>query len=235
MKKQGNAETAARIDSLMQSMYNNSLAMEELNAIYMELDELKKEYDLFDVTFEEGGCKGVKDIAGRVRVPAIYKEYTELYSYAWGRKMPMAAVNGEGKCALVATDGTGMPMCGFEYNNIEFMFASDGYYRCEKEIDGKTKFGILNAQGELLVPCEMDVVHAVSNNFSGIVKDGKIGIITISGVYIAPVFDDLEEDGEFVKACKDGKWGYLGSKGEFVDMDDEENVDEVELLCLFDF
>lgn len=235
MKKQGNAETAARIDSLMQSMYNNSLAMEELNAIYMELDELKKEYDLFDVTFEEGGCKGVKDIAGKVRVPAIYKEYTELYSYAWGRKMPMAAVNGEGKCALVATDGTGMPMCGFEYNNIEFMFASDGYYRCEKEIDGKTKFGILNAQGELLVPCEMDVVHAVSNNFSGIVKDGKIGIITISGVYIAPVFDDLEEDGEFVKACKDGKWGYLGSKGEFVDMDDEENVDEVELLCLFDF
>ncbi|MBR2415677.1 MAG: hypothetical protein IKB11_02870 [Bacteroidaceae bacterium] len=235
MKKQGNAETAARIDSLMQSMYNNSLAMEELNAIYMELDELKKEYDLFDVTFEEGGCKGVKDIAGKVRVPAIYKEYTELYSYTWGRKMPMAAVNGEGKCALVATDGTGMPMCGFEYNNIEFMFASDGYYRCEKEIDGKTKFGILNAQGELLVPCEMDVVHAVSNNFSGIVKDGKIGIITISGVYIAPVFDDLEEDGEFVKACKDGKWGYLGSKGEFVDMDDEENVDEVELLCLFDF
>lgn len=238
MKKTATKEIAARIDEIksrIRATMNSNDPIEVLVDAHDELETLLQEYNTYDIVFDEGGKKGLKDIAGRVRVPAIYEGFTESYSYNFNRKKPVPARNEAGLCALVATDGTGMPMCGFEYNNIEFMFASDGYYRCEKEIDGKTKFGILNAQGELLVPCEMDVVHAVSNNFSGIVKDGKIGIITISGVYIAPVFDDLEEDGEFVKACKDGKWGYLGSKGEFVDMDDEENVDEVELLCLFDF
>lgn len=86
-----------------------------------------------------------------------------------------------------------------------------------------------------MVPCEMDVVHAISNSFLGMVKDGKVGLLTTSGVYVAPVFDDLDEDGEFVKACKDGVWGYISAKGEFIDMADEVRLEEEELLCLFDY
>ena len=163
----------------------------------------------------------------------MYEGFAETYSYTFNRKKPVPAKNEQGKYALVATDGTGTPLCAFEYDYIEFMFASDGFYCCEKTINGKTQFGVLNAQGELLVPCEMDVVHAISNSFSGIVKDGKIGLFTTTGMYVAPVFDDLEEDGEFLKACKDGIWGYISCDGNFVPEDLTQELELDKLLSLF--
>ena len=234
MKLTATKEIAAHIDEI-QGKLNTGGNGHRTKALYDELTMLLDEYNTFDIVFEENGKKGLKDIAGRVRVPAVYEGFAETYAYTFNRKRPVPALNGDGMCALVTTDGTGVPLCGFEYDYIEFMFASDGYYRCEKVIDGKTRFGILNAQGELLIPCEMDVVHAISNSFSGIVKDGKVGLLTTSGVYIAPVFDDLDEDGEFVKACKDGVWGYISARGEFIDMADEERLEEEELLCLFEY
>lgn len=235
MKKQGNAETAARIDSLMQSMHNNSLAMEELNAIYMELDELKKEYDLFDVTFEEGGCKGVKDIAGKVRVPAIYKEYTELYSYAWGRKMPMAAVNGEGKCALVAPDGTGAALCGFDYDCISYMHGTNDMFLCRRNEGEQSKVGVLNTKGEVVVPCEMDYIYEFANNFAALKKGEKYGIVTYSGGFIEPIYDDVEEKDGYITASKDGVWGYITEELNFIAEDDEEAMENANLLALFEY
>ena len=234
MKKQGNAEIAARIDSLKQSLYNNSLSIEETEAVYAELDGLYKEYDLFDVTFEEDGCKGVKDIAGKVRVPAMYKEYPEVYSYAWGREMPMAAVNKEGKCALVAADGTGTALCGFEYDNISYMRGTNDMFLCRRNEGEVSKEGVLNAKGEVIVPCKMDTIYEFANNFAAVKKGEKYGIVTYSGAFIEPVYDDVEEKDGYIMACKEGVWGYISEGGKFIAEDDEEAMRDENLLALFE-
>ena len=236
MKQTATKEIAARIDEIKSrikaTMHSND-PIEVIVEAHDELEKLLHEYNTCDIVFEENGKKGLKDIAGTVRVPAIYEGFTESYSYTFNRKKPVPARNETGKYALVATDGTGVPMCDFEYSYIEFMFASEDYYRCEKDVDGKTKSGVLNAQGELLVPCEMDVVHAISNSFSGIVKDGKVGFLTTSGMYIAPIFDDVEDEGEYLKACKDGVWGYIGTDGCFIPENDEVSMENAVLLSLY--
>ena len=59
--------------------------------------------------------------------------------------------------------------------------------------------GVIDGEGNLLVPCEMDVIYAVSNNIAVIEKDGKFGGITMDNFYLEPVYDEVEDkDGSFM-------------------------------------
>ena len=90
MKQTATKEIAARIDEI-QGKLNAGGNGHQTKALYDELSMILDKFETFDIVFEENGKKGLKDIAGRVRVPALYEDFAETYSYHWGRSMPVAA------------------------------------------------------------------------------------------------------------------------------------------------
>lgn len=205
----------------------------EYSSLLNEFDSIKGDYDLFDSVFEENGKKGLKDIAGRVRVPALYEDFTETFSYHWGRSMPVPAMNSEGKYALVAADGTGTPLCDFEYDYICYLRATNSHYMCVKKSGDSALKGVLDGKGRLIVPCEMDKVYEYAFNFTPFEKDGKYGCVTDNGTFVPPLYDELEADESWLKACKDGVWGYIAADCSFIPEDDEDRYDSEDFLSLY--
>jgi hypothetical protein len=165
MKQTATKEIAVRIDEI-QGKLNAGGNGHQTKALYDELKMLLDKYNTFDIVFEENGKKGLKDIAGRVRVPALYEDFAETYSYHWGRSMPVAARNAEGKYALVAADGAGTPLCDFEYDYISYLRATNSHYMCVKKSGDGVLKGILDGKGRLIVPCEMEKVYEYAFNFT---------------------------------------------------------------------
>lgn len=235
MKKQGNSEVAKRIDELKSKLYVEGDVFQFNEEADRELSIIEKEYDLFDIVFEENGKKGIKDIAGRIRVPALYKDYSAVYFYTWGREYPVAAMNESNKFALVDANGTGMPFCEFLYDSINYMFATNGFFICAK-IDGESVMrGVLNAKGEVLVPCEMDAICEMANNLIVLEKGGKYGFLTYDGVFGKPIYDDIEDELGLLRVCKNGVWGVVNVDCDFIAEDDEERMENEELLVLYSF
>ena len=156
MKQTVTAEVVARIDEIngIINTKQPGMTLEELDVLYAELEGITGEYDLFDFPFEENGKIGLKDITGKVRVPALYKEFPILYPYHLFRNLPVLARDFNDKLAIVAADGTGKALCDFEYDSIYIEFASDGFFVCAKEEGDDYVEGVINSKGELLVPCE---------------------------------------------------------------------------------
>ena len=188
-------------------------------AICMELYRLKDEYDVKDRVFEKGGKKGVADITGRVLVPAIYCGISETYDYSYNEQQPIPVYDNKGKQALVKCDGTGCQLSDFEYDGISLLCGSPSYFICGKrDDDGKMFYGVLDKEGNTLVPCEMIHIDMMFNGYSLLYADGKIGALSIDGKYIAPQFDELEnEDVDFLRGRKGNSWGYVDNDGEFID------------------
>lgn len=203
--------------------------------LFKEFWDITAEYNLFDQVFEVDGKMGVVDIFGNVVVPALYKDYPELYNYTVYTRQPVPACNFVGKYALVKCDGKGTPLCDFEYEMIRFMFGTSAFYMCWKQVGDKLLTGVMDGDGNMLVPCGMDVVYAVSNNIAVIEKDGKFGCITMDKFYLEPVYDEVQDRNGYLYVCKDGAWGYISTKGEFVDENDEDRMDEEELVLLLDY
>ncbi len=205
----------------------------------IELDKefwgIKEEYDLFDRVFEEDGKKGVVDILGNVVVPPLYEDYAELYNYSILAHKPIPACDSNDKYALVTSDGKGTPLCAFEYDMLRFKFGGGCLYQCWKRDGEKFLVGVIDREGNMIVPCEMDEIYGFCNNYAVVEKGNKVGAVTAGGFYIEPLYDDFEESDGFLTACKDGVWGYISAKGEFIDMADEERLDEEEWLCLFGY
>lgn len=240
MKKIATEEVVKRVDFIVDILSKAidkevSLKRSEIEALEDEYYRLMESYDLFDQVFDEGGKKGVRNVAGKILVPALYKDFSETYAYkSSGYVMPVPACDFNDKYAIVNCDGNGTPLCSFEYDMIKFMFGSCTLYKCWKRVGDKYLTGVIDGEGNLLVPCEMDEVYAISNSIAVIEKDGKFGGLTTFNSYIEPLYDEIEERDGFLTACKDGKWGYISSKGEFIDENDEERMDSTELLMLLE-
>jgi hypothetical protein len=232
MKQTATKEIAARIDEI-QGKLNAGGNGHQTKALYDELKMLLDEYNTFDIVFEENGKKGLKDIAGRVRVPALYEDFTETFSYHWGRSMPVAARSAEGKYALVAADGAGTPLCDFEYDYISYLRATNSHYMCVKRSGDSVLKGVLDGKGRLIVPCEMDEVYEYAFNFTPFEKGGKYGCVTDNGTFVPPLYDELEADESWLKACKDGVWGYIAADCSFIPEDDEDRYDSEDFLSLY--
>ena len=240
MKKIATEEIVKRVDSILDTLskaFSKEIVMKrsEINALHREYEQLRDAYDLFDQIFEKDGKKGVRNAGGRVLVPAQYKEFSETYTYRrYGYVMPIPACDFNDKYAIVKCDGKGTPLCEFEYEMIRFMFGSCALYKCWKLVGDNYLRGVIDSEGNVIVPCEMEEVYSISNGFSVVEKDGKFGAVTTNSLYIEPSYDEIEERDGYLTVCKDGKWGYISSKGEFIDMDDEDRMDEEGLLCLFE-
>ena len=241
MKKIATEEVVKRVDCILDTLskvINEEVTMKrsEINALYEEYDQIRETYDLFDQVFEEDGKKGVRNAACKVLVPALYKDFSETYTYRrYGYVMPIPACDFNDKYAIVKCDGNGTPLCGFEYDMIKFMFGSCALYKCWKRVGEKYLTGVLDSEGNVIVPCEMDEIYSISNSFAVVEKDGKFGAVTTNSFYVEPLYDEIEEREGYLTACKDGNWGYISSKGEFIDAADEDRMDEEEMLCLLEY
>lgn len=232
MKKEVTPEIIKRLNDTLDAVckYLAEENYNEANKLQEEYYKIEDEYNLFDYTYEEDGKLGVKDITGKIRVPAIYSNYSELYSYTIKRNAPVAAQNEEGKFALVTTDGKGTPLCNFKYDMIECKHYTS-FYTCSKESDGRRFLGLLTAKGQELVPCEMDVIYGISNGIIVFEKDGKYGLVTSWGLYIPPIYNELREDEQkFVHAELNGQWGHISGEGTFIPDEDEDTFDNTNCL-----
>ena len=217
-------EVIERLEFILNELEKENCALE----IKVELHEIEEKYDLYDCIFEENDKKGVKDIKGNVRVPAMYKDYSLRYAFHHLRKAPIPAENEDGKYALIKADGTGTPITSFEYDWISLVpFTS--LFIAEK--NGKE--GLVSFEGEVIVPCELDSVSngVPMNGLIELTNDNKYGLFDYkTGLYVKPIFDQLEENNDNVYVRLNDHWGYLDEEGNFIDEADVETWENCYLL-----
>ena len=103
---------------------------------------------------------------------------------------------------------------------------------------------------------EFDSIREDYDLFDSVFEEnGKTGVVDVTGRIIVPAiykdcpelfaytpFESLpmavcnfEDKDGYLYVCKEGAWGYISRKGEFIDENDEDRMDEEELLCLFEY
>ena len=222
-----NDQLTAQINQYLEANKDNDhYDYADVNDCVEEQQNLHEKYNFFDQVFEENGLKGLKDVKGKVLIPARYHGFHETFDYNHFRKYPIGAYNEEGKCALITTDGTGTELTPFEYDGIAKFTWYDMYIT--KKGDKK---GLLNLKGEVLAPCELDTIYDAFNDIIQLEQGDKCGLITADGrLYVKPIYDEITDKDEDVYVRLGDKWGFLDEEGTFIDEADEEKQEASYLL-----
>ena len=219
-----------QIDDMLETRFDPDFDV--INAYLREQQDLHAKYSFYDQVFEENGLKGVRDLKGNIRVPAIYTNFYELYDYMnmyapEMKNLPICAYDQNNKCALVLPNGKGTPLTPFIYDAI----VKDRFVHEFTIVQGDKK-GVMDKKGNVLVPCEMDDVYEFFNSIQVLVSNGKFGLITDWGLYIAPIYDELNEKNDYVYVRLGDTWGYIDHGGKFIDEADHETLQG---NCLLNF
>ena len=182
------------------------------NEYLRKVEALTAEYDFFDQEFTENGRTGLMDITGQVRIPALYKAIGDRYRYDHWRELPVPVMNSEDKYAIVKADGSGTPLCEFAYDYIT-CFPWTNHFRAH--VGGKTT--LLRPNGTELLPSKVDTIYEPFNHIIILEDEGKYGLCTLGGDFVAPIYDEIEPDeNEKVQVRLGDTWGYLSYEGEFL-------------------
>lgn len=188
------------------------MELEEVEELLQQKEEFEMNFDTSCVSFEKDGLYGLKDFTGKVIIPAEYDDtwncnYDLLGSFNLG-------VQKGGKWAIIASDGSGKLLTGFDYDSLEY----DGdMFICEK----KGKMGLLDEEGSPILPCEMESIESLSDELVSYVKNGKTGFVytnTETGdiTKIPASYDEFEiEDGRIISVTAGGDKGYVDKNGKF--------------------
>lgn len=220
------AELAREYTELKNKVYSPDFQQEgeEGEAIGKRLNELENNYNWFNVEFTdpETGKKGLKDVTGKILVPALYDGFTEYHSYIYSPQFPVAAMK-DGKCGIVACDGSGKVLSEFRYDHAENMFGSSLFLA--KWGGEKERFGVVAINGEVICPNILTSYSQPANCIADITSGDKYGVIDVETYQcVLPEYDDIEVDCEGpVIFCKGDQRGYVTDKGEFITIDQYEN------------
>ncbi len=176
------------------------------------MEDLNGKYDFFDQEFTEGGLTGLKDVTGKVRIPAMYKAIGARYRIEAWRNHPVPVVNAEGKYAIVRADGTGEPLCDFVYDYIGLLTWTELFtaYIGDKAI-------LLRPDGSKLFTAPVDYIHEPLNDLIVLENEGKFGLCTWQGDYVAPIYDELDcDENSDVYVRLGDQYGYIGYDGAFM-------------------
>ena len=235
-KQQVTAEVIERLDNILNELnelYGTENHLDRIMELSNEQNQIEEQYDLMDIVYEVNGKKGIKDIKGKVRVPALYSDFAVLYAYTSFRNTPVIALNDEGRFAIVKANGTGEAICGFEYEDIDIEPLSKLFVVRK---DGKA--ALMNHQGQLLTPLELDKVYLYMpiNGLIEIEMDNKLGVYDYCNkLYVRPVYNAIDEKDGKVYVQLDERWGFVSSEdGTFIDEADEKALDEVPVLHWMD-
>ena len=182
------------------------------NEYLRKVEALTTEYDFFDQEFTENGLTGLKDITGKVRIPALYKAIGDRYRYDHWRSLPVAVINEDDKYALAKADGSGTPLCEFAYDYIT-CFPWTDHFRAH--VGNKTT--LLCPDGTALFPAMVDTIYEPFNYIIILKDEDKYGFCTLGGDFVAPRFEEIEPDEDNKVHVRLGDtWGYISGEGEFL-------------------
>ena len=200
---------------------------ERRSELYQEYYDTISKYDWYDEVFEENGKKGMKDVKGKIVVPAIYDDFCMPEPY-FHKSMPVGAKK-DGKVALVTRDGTGLPQTEFEYHYAE-RIPFTAIYAVWKSDD--LKHFALMAGGKVFTPYEIEAYGDVCDGAIRLAAGGKIGLLAyeLGLTYIRPEYDDIYDEGigEYFVFVKDGKEGRVTLDKRFISNEDFDRLSEEE-------
>lgn len=182
-----------------------------------EINFFTQQYDWYDYPFYEGGKCGVKDVLGNVLVPARFDDYVTLFNYF--SHCGATAMSLDGREMLVKTDGSGDVIPGTEYDEINSAEGSPFFEVWKGDV-----LGFVDSEGNVLVEPSCDQYYEFTNGAAAFhVKDGKWGVLFISGDVLKAEFDavDMPEAGDWLHVQQGGKWGYVTEDGRFTTSEDE--------------
>lgn len=182
-----------------------------------------------DVTFEEKGKVGIKDVAGQVVVPALYDDWVLLFGRANRPKaLPMLLA---GQIVFVKSDGSGDLLLKTDYEWIEDL-AFSLYYIVGK--DGK-RGHISKSQLTPTLECIYDEISL--DNGVILLREGDKWGFYFQGTLVKPIFDELGiiEIDEYISVRMGDSWGYVTESGGFT-VDDEYAywVVDLDLPCSYE-
>ncbi len=183
------------------------------------------QFDWTDITFEENGKKGLKDIKGDIVVPAKYDEFYYTSDLIKSPLKTVVAMKNE-KFGLVERY-SGKELTDIKYDllfpdeTLRFFF-----YR-EK---GGRSYGLLNNVGEEVIPCYIDKYYdnllASGFYFQSGEKFGYYSVdndLLVEPKYDDIIFEDLDEPLIF---RINGVEGCISNDGKFYTMEDLKKMEE---------
>lgn len=182
-----------------------------------------------DVTFEEEGKVGIKDVAGQVVVPALYDDWVLLFGRANRPKaLPMLLA---GQIVFVKSDGSSDLLLKTDYEWIEDL-AFSLYYIVRK--DGKRGL-ISKSQLTPTLECIYDKISL--DNGVILLREGDKWGFYFQGTLVKPIFDEIGimEIDEYISVRMGDSWGYVTESGGFT-VDDKYAywVVDLDLPCSYE-
>lgn len=230
------AELAKEYDALRKKMKECRKAGNKVpDELYKRMYEMWDQYDWLNIVFTdtETGKMGVKDVAGRILIPARYDEISCVASYTYAHTVAQA-VKRDGKYGIVAADGSGKELSDFRFDDANWEVNTNLYFA---QWDGdKEHYGFIDASGKVVCPNILtDFSEVDLNDIIFIESHGKQGVIDASThLCVLPEYDDVESFvDDFIVFHKDGKEGYITNEGEFVTREQyekDEKYDKVHFL-----
>ena len=146
----------------------------------------ENQFDWFDIPFEEKGRFGLKDILGEVVIPAKYDDFWLLQSIIKDYSNVQSVKKGNHYGLVERYSGK---------ENSEFVYDCIwklDFHNCFFfQKDGSNSYGIISANGEIMIPCVIDKHWELKSGL--IYKSGeKYGFFSwYYDLNVPPVYDDL--------------------------------------------
>ena len=211
-------EALAEVNRLQELIEAESDKNKE-DKLFQSREKIISSYCWGDIPFKDDGKIGLKDILGRVVVPAQFDNVLDCDSSVIDAVSSVCRVEINGKIGLVRKDGSGTMVIPAEYDEAYDIMYFNGYGVMK---DGK--WSILNRNGEEIVPFIIDEILEPYGSCLFFKSEGKIGCIDpkcelpyVPAEYESYELASIDEPYKFVR---DGKEGYVTGDGKFISEDE---------------
>lgn len=182
--------------------------------------DYQDQFDWFCTFYEENSAVGVKDALGNVVIPAIYEDILNLPVYEYIEEIPFIAQK-DGLLGLVRVQGgVAREITGFEYDDV---YAVEFTHYTAVRKTGSDKWGLVDFEGNSVIPAEMDSICSSSvNGHIYVSKDGKEGVYDyVLDAFAYPEYDSIDGmgEGKDLTFVKNGVTGHVDVNGKFYDLE----------------
>lgn len=218
------AEMAQRYNEMLKidMIELNSDQLATLNEEYADMEE---NYDWYNYEFTDPitGKVGVKDVAGDILVPALY-DGACYFEHYMGRPHAPHVMMRDGKCGIVAADGSGQEFTKFDYEYAVPINYTPFY---AVWLEGDKHIGIITPNGTVLVGNILTKVYEPFGSCMVIERDGKQGVIDLNTFQVVmPEYDEVEAlPDEYVTFTLNGVQGRVDENGKFYTLEEADQLD----------
>ena len=165
--------------------------------------------------FETNDKFGYMDKSGKVIIPAEYSYKLNDNSMPFFFKS-VIAIKKESKMGII--DKTGKIIIPFDYDNTYVHYQVKDFFPVIKKENGKNLYGIINSQNKVIIPVAFEEM-LMDSNLVKVKKDGKWGLMDISGKQILPnEYDAITtySHEKLIQATKGDQNKFFDASGKFL-------------------